>query len=313
MTLRGALLSYRIQRFETTIVVGAAILSVAVSMLVIWLSNSPGFAQCHGDDQSSLSSACQTGIFPWLNRVARLSLAIVPVFPIVAGLLAGGPIVARELENGTARLAWSLGPSRLRWFVQRAGPILLMVAAAGLAIGLVAEALTHLLQPTADLDRSFIAFRSRGLLVAVQAILVAVIALAFGAILGRSVPTLVLSLILVGAIGLAVDKVERELLTNEAVIASGNDYYNGSSDSNLYLDSRLRFPDGTIATWQDAYALHPEIQNGYDETSGISDVVLYIPGSRYHEIERREALVLLALAAAFVGLAAVAVVRRRPR
>ena len=130
MTLRGALLSFRIQRFETTIVVGAAILSLVVSAIVIWLANSPTFALCHGDDQASLSSACQTGIFPWLNRVARLSLAIVPVFPIVAGLLAGGPIVARELENGTARLAWSLGPSRLRWFVQRAGPIILMVAAA---------------------------------------------------------------------------------------------------------------------------------------------------------------------------------------
>jgi len=53
--------------------------------------------------------------------------------------------------------------------------------------------------------------------------------------------------------------------------------------------------------------------NGYDETSGISDVVLYIPGARYHDIERREALVLLALAAAFAGLAGVTVVRRRPR
>ena len=53
------------------------------------------------------------------------------VFPVVAGLLAGGPIVARELESGTARLAWSLGPSRLRWFVQRAVPILASVLVAG--------------------------------------------------------------------------------------------------------------------------------------------------------------------------------------
>ena len=311
MTLRGSLLSFRIQKFETTIVVGAAILSVVVSMLVIWLSNSATFAQCQGDDQSALSSVCQTGIFPWLNRIARLSVGLVPVFPIVAGLLAGGPIVARELETGTARLAWSLGPSRLRWFVQRAGPILLMVAAAGLAVGLIAEALTHLLQPTVNLDQSFIGFRSRGILVAVQAILVASVALALGAILGRFVPTLILSLILVGGISLAVDKVERELLTNEALIANGSEYF--YSDSNLSLESRLRFPDGTIATWQEAFELHPEIQNGYDETSGITDVVLYIPGERYQSIERREALVLLALAVAFAGLAAVAVVRRRPR
>ena len=311
MTLRGAFLSFRIQKFETTIVVGAAILSVAVSTLVIWLYNSPNFARCLVDDQSSFNSVGQTGIFPWLSKIARLSAGVVPIFPVVAGLLAGGPIVARELETGTARLAWSLGPSRLRWFVQRAAPVLLMVALAGLAIGLTAEALNHLIQPSVDLDQSFVAFRARGLLVAVQAILVASIALAFGSLLGRSIPTLVLSLILVGGIGIAVDKVERDLLTGEAEIANGNGY--SYTDSNLFLDSRLKFPDGTVLTWQAASDLHPEIQNGWDESSGITDVVLFIPGSRYHEIERREAFALLALAAAFVALAAVTVVRRRPR
>lgn len=310
MTLGGALLSFRLQRFESTIVVGAALLSVVVSMLVIWLHHSPSYAQCLVDGPSSLSSVCQTGIFPWLSRIARISVGIVPVFPIVAGLLAGGPIVARELENGTARLAWSLAPSRLRWFIQRAAPILLMVAAAGLAIGLVAESLTHMLVPAENLDQSFVGFRSRGILVAVQAILVASVALALGAILGRFVPTMILSLILVTALTAAIDKVERQLLTSEALLASGSEY--SHSDSNLFLESRLRLPDGTIATWQEAFELHPEIQMGYNETSGITDVVLYIPGERYGEIEVREALVLLALAGAFMVLAAAAVVRRRP-
>ena len=311
MSLRGALLSFRIQRFETTVVVGAAILSVLVSLLVIWIFNVSGFSRCQNDDEVAYSALCQASLFPWLNRIARLSLGIVPVFPVVAGLLAGGPIVARELENGTARLAWSLGPSRLRWFMQRALPILLMVALAALAIGWIAGLLTHLIAPAIDLDRSFAGFRARGLLVGVEAVLVASIALAFGAILGRSVPTLVLSLILVGAIGLAVDKVERQLLTNEAEIADGNAYT--SYETDLYIDNKLKLPDGTIATWEEAAAIHPEIQNGFDETSGITYVVLYIPGSRYHDVESREALVLLVLAAGFAALAAVVVLRRRPR
>jgi len=310
MTLRGAFLSYRIQRFETTIVVGAAILSVLVSMLVIWIYNASGYARCQNDDQVAFSALCQASLFPWLDRIARLSIGIVPVFPVIAGLLAGRPIVARELENGTARLAWSLGPSRLRWFVQRALPIMLMVVVSAMAIGLIANALTHLLQPSVDLDQSFVGFRARGLLVGVDAVLVASIALAFGAMLGRSVPTLVLSLIMVGGIGLAVDKVERELLTAEAAIAVSNTYF--FDDTNLYIDSRLKLPDGTIATWEQAAAVYPEIQNGSD-VSGVSYVVLYIPGSRYHDVEQREALALLVLAGAFVALAAVAVARRRPR
>jgi hypothetical protein len=311
MTLRSALLSFRIQRFESTIVIGAAALAVIVSLLVIWLSQASGFARCTTDEALSLTAFCQTSIFSWLDRIARLSTAIVPIFPVVAGFLVGGPIVARELEQGTARLAWSLAPSRLRWFAQRAVPNLVMVTLAGLAVGLVADGLIHLMQPSINLDESFAGFRSRGLLVGVQALLVASVALAFGAILGRSIPTLVLTLILVGGIGIAVDKVERSLLTSEAMIGDGGSYFYG--DENLYLESRLRFPDGTILTWEEAYATHPEIQNGWDENSGISDAVLYIPGARYHEVERREAVALLGLAALFIALASVVVIRRRPR
>jgi hypothetical protein len=310
MTTRGSLLSFRIQRFETTIIVGAAILAVLVSALVVVLVNA-SFGRCLTDERFDITADCQTGLFPWLGRIARLSVAIVPIFPVVAGLLAGGPIVARELESGTARLAWSLGPSRTRWLAQRAIPIFLMLAAAALAIGVTSEALIHLLQPSIDLDRSFEGFRSRGLLIAVQAVLVASIALTVGAILGRTVPTFVLTLVLAGGLGIAVDKVERTILTNEAVTADGGSFSYDST--NLFLDSRLGFPDGSVLTWDEAMAIHPEIQNGWDESSGIHNVVLYIPGDRYHDVERREAVALLALGAAFAGLGTIVVVRRRPR
>ena len=311
MTLRGALLSFRVQRFETVVVLGAAMLSVVVSAVVIGIVNAGGFERCQTGDPSQFGSLCMTGIYPWLNRIARMSLSIVPVFPVIAGLLAGGPIVARELETGTARLAWSLGPSRLRWLGQRAIPLLVLVALSALAIGITSEALLHMLNPTIDLDQSFAGFRSRGLLVAVEALLVASIALAFGAILGRAVPTFILALMLVAAIGIAVDKVERELLTSEALVADAETFEYG--DANMVLDNRLRFPDGSILSWDEAYRTHPELQNGFDDTTGPRNVVFYIPGSRYHEVERREAAVLLTIAAAFMTLAAVAVVRRRPR
>jgi len=185
-----------------------------------------------------------------------------------------------------------------------------MVAAAALAIGWTSEALLHLLNPALDLDRSFEGFRGRGLLIAVEAVLVAAIALAIGAILGRSIPTLVLTLVLVFGLSIAVDKVERTVLTNEAAIADEQAY---AYDENLFLDSRLRLPDGSVLSWDDAMAAHPELQNGWDESSGIRSVILYIPGERYHEVELREALALLGISLAFIGLATVIVLRRRPR
>src|SRR5215212_7882870 len=51
MTLRSALLSFRISRFETTIIVGGAALSVIVSALVIAAFNAGGYAHCFGTDE----------------------------------------------------------------------------------------------------------------------------------------------------------------------------------------------------------------------------------------------------------------------
>ena len=310
MTIRSALLSFRIQRFETTIVAGATMLSVLVSAIAIGWFTTGGYAQCFTSDSPVLTTQCQSPLASALRRIMRLSISIVPLVPIVAGLLAGGPIVARELEAGTARLAWSLGPSRLRWFAQRAVPILAMVLLAGLAVGFTSGALTHVMLPATDLDRSFVGFRARGLLVGVEAILVTSIALALGAILGRLVPTLILTLVLVGGLIIAIDKVDRTLLLNEAVQSNGETF---SWEDDMYLESRLKFPNGDLLTYEQAAATHPEINEPWENEPPYQDIVLSIPGERYHEIELREALILGGLAVVFLAGGAVAVVRRRPR
>ncbi len=311
MTLRSVLLSFRIQRFETTIIVGATVLSVAVSALVITLLSNGEYGACLSATEPVFTDACMSPALEWLTRIARLSAAIVPFFPVVAGLLAGAPIVARELEAGTARLAWSLGPSRPRWFAQRALPILAMVLLAGLAIGLTANALIRLMQPGIDLDHTFLAFRGRGVLVGAEALLIASVALAAGAILGRMVPTLILSLVLVGGLGLAIDKVDRTLLLGEAAVVSGESFH---WETDYLLDSRVKVPSGEILTYEDAYNSHPELFGEWQgETPPFTDVILSIPGSRYPEIERRETVAYVGLALAFTALAGIAVLRRRPR
>src|SRR5438034_1267984 len=296
MSLRGALLSFRIHRFESTVVVFAALLSVAVSAVVITLFYGGGYASCFGNDQPVLSSLCQSTPAEWLPRIARLSLALVPIFPVIGGLLAGGPIVARELETGTARLAWSLGPSRLRWFAQRVVPIFLMFLVACFAIGVVADSLLHLVQPTVAIDGSFVGYRARGLLIPTLGLVVASIALAIGALTGRTVPTIILTLMLFGGLIAAADTVEKQVLLGEAVVGGDFQY----SENNLWLDSKFLMPDGRVMSWDEVIAEHPEFNEfGWDESSGIQPVALYIPGARYHDVERREAAALLAIALAF--------------
>ncbi len=58
--------------------------------------------------------------------------------PVLAGMFLGAPLVAREIETGTARFAWSQGTGRARWLVATVLPVALIVmaTATGLAVEL---------------------------------------------------------------------------------------------------------------------------------------------------------------------------------
>lgn len=55
--------------------------------------------------------------------------------PVLAGLFLGAPLLAREAENGTVRLAWTQAASRTRWLAAQVVPVACLLALAGLGIG----------------------------------------------------------------------------------------------------------------------------------------------------------------------------------
>ena len=46
---------------------------------------------------------------------ARLGILLLLVVPAIIGIFWGAPLVARELETGTYRLAWTQSVTRTRW------------------------------------------------------------------------------------------------------------------------------------------------------------------------------------------------------
>ena len=94
------------------------------------------------------------------------------------------PIVARELERGTARLAWSLAPSRMRWYLARLLPILVVLAILTFVAGIAVDRFIAATTPETDLSNSFTAFGFRGLLIASRAVFIFAVAVAVGAIVG---------------------------------------------------------------------------------------------------------------------------------
>jgi hypothetical protein len=67
----------------------------------------------------------------WIN-------ALVLVFPGIIGIFWGAPLVARELESGTFRLAWTQSITRSRWFATKLGVVGLASMVAGGLMSLMA-------------------------------------------------------------------------------------------------------------------------------------------------------------------------------
>ena len=126
---------------------------------------------------------------------------LVALAPALVGAFLGAPLVARELESGTHRLAWSQSVTRTRWLATRLGLTALAVAVAAGALSL---AVTWWAAP---LDGSIgdengslparlnpVPFAMRGIAPVGYAVFALVLGVAVGMVLRRSVPAIALTL-----------------------------------------------------------------------------------------------------------------------
>ena len=89
----------------------------------------------HGSG-SDVFSAGPHSLWPLYNSTGTSLQLVLPLMPVLAGLFLGAPLVAREIETGTARFAWAQGAGRTRWLLSSVLPVALivMVIAAGLGL-----------------------------------------------------------------------------------------------------------------------------------------------------------------------------------
>lgn len=107
------------RRFRMTLAATAAVLVVLSLYLVIngehMRSAYSKYVNCH----PASSATCQ---FAWQNfrdHYGQGSFATVVLLflPGIIGAFAGAPVLARELESGTFRFAWTQGVGRMRWAI----------------------------------------------------------------------------------------------------------------------------------------------------------------------------------------------------
>ncbi|MFD5869739.1 ABC transporter permease [Streptomyces sp. NPDC060322] len=131
--------------------------------------------------------------------------------PVLAGVLLGAPLVAGDLETGTAKLVTSQSVSRLRWLIVKlAVPAVMLTLSAGVLTGV----LTWWWHPVKGLSSGLIwtaFFGVTGVTPVAHALLTFTVGVAVGLLLRRTLVSMVVTLGLVVAIGFVWDELWRSL------------------------------------------------------------------------------------------------------
>lgn len=299
--LRVVLLMHRLElmifAFVATVWAVAAVVVIAMSYSTT--SANPG---CFGHLPSGTGCGAVAEAFMPIERASQLIGGIVPLFALAVGTLIGVGVVARELEQGTAQISWSLASSRIRWLRWRSGPALLAVITLVAILAVLAEFLVRTRLGLAD--PGFIASGERGLAVVVRSVLAFSCGLLAGAVLGRQLPALIAAVVLAVALSLGADAALDAWRATEAravafeQIVGDVDLMGGMS-----IDQVAILPDGSYTRERDAAELPDDYVDG----------ALMLSASTFVSWSIREAIVVLALALGVSAIAAAIVRSRRPR
>ncbi len=107
--------------------------------------------------------------------------------PALVGAFVGAPLLSRELESGTYRLAWTQSVSRTRWLAVRLGLLSLVSVVLSLILGAV---LYWFFAPWAALGGRAEAFASIGPALAARTLFALLLGVALGALIRRVVPAM---------------------------------------------------------------------------------------------------------------------------
>jgi hypothetical protein len=269
------------------------------------LYDSSGLASCHthGDCPALLSNFLTQlksgGTYPFLYF---LGAAILYLLPPVIGAFWGAPLVTRELEAGTLRLAWNQSVTRARWMTVKLG---LLGLAAAITAGLLSLEITWWAGP---IDRA------GGFPVGLSQLGVTI-----GVLVRRTVPAMALTLIVLAAALLAWPNFVRPSLiapvqaTSAAIISL--------SDATVHSDGQISVPvtglpgawlisDETLTPAGHVFVL-PDVSACQSGTQQQCDTWLagqhlrqwisFQPASRFWEFQWYETAIYLAFALALAG------------
>ena len=202
MTLDSIRLTFKQLRFEA-LVIGCALFGLAAALIVLaGRLQAIDIAACSGPDQPidcAARHAQVDGLFSFVFG-GQVLAALLPVF---GALVLGVTVVGRELERGTATLAWPMARSRSRWLAVRWVIVGTAMLATALIVGMSSDAV-HQASTTSGSRPTFDMVDWRGWVIAARAVMSFTLAVLTGALLGRTLPGLLVAMVVMAILVLGV-------------------------------------------------------------------------------------------------------------
>ncbi len=307
-------LAWRHQASELGMLIGSCLAIAALSLIfALLLGPATEAVQACLRENSSSFDACkaETDFASLLAGGAGLFVALTGAAPFFLGVVLGAPLMAREIELGTASLAWSLNASRAKWLIRRVVPVAAIVVVALLIMGQASEAVA--LAASQESALGFQSLGTHGPLVAVRGLAVLTIGVGIGLFIGRQLPAVLLTGAVIALLFIGLTVGRDALIRAEAVPIPAHEQ---TFLDSWPVDSAYRDDDtGEVISMDDWYEANQpdpnEVWTGEDPP-GMTMVSYLVPGERYPEFVAREAGALVVVTV-LAGLLAVGVIRsRRP-
>jgi hypothetical protein len=295
------------QHRSQLLITGGLLLGLGTFLLVHGIGNADLVESLAGDPDTLTSTLANR--FRPVNDI----LGWLPLAPAAIGLFWGAPVLAKEFERGTHKLAWTQSVSRRHWLAVKLGGLSAVVVLAGLAFGMMMLAWTASFGNTRYADRfgQVGTFVVTGIVPAAWWLFAFLTGVAAGAVVRRMLPAIAITLaITAGAIlsffyldlrayyaplehAVLDAPAARALLTSDAMIESVS--FVGADGRKLDVAVECR-----AAEEEPCRPARPSLQ-----------AFSYQPASRYWRFQWTEAAILVTASLALAAVTVAAATRRR--